>query len=1102
MSFKFANLLYVILLVAFSCERSSEPPAQFELLLKNHTNLDFSNIVEQTTDFNIFNYMYFFNGGGVSAGDFNRDGLIDLYFTRNTQPNKLFLNQGDFRFLDVTKESGLEGKSGWTTGVTVVDINNDGLLDIYLGQIGDYKVISGENQLYICTGISDGIPNFQEKAAAYGLNLKGFSTQASFFDYDLDGDLDLFQLNHSLHQNGTFGQKESFKGTLHPTAGDKLLRNDNGKFVDVTAESGIFSTVIGYGLGLATGDINLDGWPDIYIGNDFHENDYLYINQQDGTFKDVLTEQLDHTSRFSMGVDLADINNDGHTEIFSLDMLPEDPVILKSSLGEDEYGIFNFKLTYGYFPQFARNNLQLNNADGSFSEIGLFAGVAATDWSWAPLFFDFDHDGYKDLFISNGIPRRMNDIDYANFRRGNDDHRWKTKMDHTENEDLAMVEGIPKIKILNKFYRNGGDLKFTDISDQISKDKSSYSNGSVYCDLDNDGDLDIVVNNIEDEPFVYRNLTIERGDSTANFIFLKVEGTPLNINAIGTKLIVFKGGSQLSTELYPVRGYKSCVETGLHLGVGKTSEIDSVLIIWPDQSYQKLQQVKFNQTDTLYWQQGLPRFDFELLKASKTGSFEFVDITTEINLDHIHRENQFVEFHREALIPHMVSTEGPALAVADVNNDGLDDFFVGSSKNRHSALYLQTPNGKFWQRTPNAILMDSTFEDVDATFVDVDQDGDVDLAIAAGGNEYWGESEYLTQRVFINDGLGRLDEKITLPNVYITASCVLPADYNNDGLVDLFFGSRAVPKNYGVTPRSYLLINKGNGQFEDATNQVLSNAGLVKDGAWVDMDKDGDLDLVLAIEWQPITIFTNDNGVFKKSPVDQSSGWWNFVLPHDFDGDGDIDLVAGNTGLNSKLQPSPAQPVKLYVNDFDENGQIEQILTYHTKGREIPFATHAELTKQLVYLKKDYLYAQDFARASLQDLFGTALDNAAVLKVNTLSSAFFENQGNGQSFKLHPLPDELQFSSLETGLLLDSAGSDPSVMLAGNFFECNIEMGRYDANKGNLLRFSKSGMKVSDLGTLNLQGQVRRIKPIKIQDETCFLLGKNNGRLQVLKWMP
>ncbi|MCB0562774.1 MAG: VCBS repeat-containing protein [Phaeodactylibacter sp.] len=1101
-------LCIVVLIFSISgCSTEEQSGYQFQLLTKADTGLDFQNVLKQSSDFNVFNYMYFFNGGGVAAGDFNQDGLVDLFFTSNMGPNQLFLNEGGLHFRDVTEPSGMEGMGGWTAGATTVDINDDGLLDIYVSQMGDFQNIKGRNQLYVCLGIEDGVPVFEDQAIEYGLGLVGFSTQAAFFDYDLDGDLDMFQLNHSLHDNGTFGQKKSFAGTFHPLSGDKLMRNDGGVFTDVTPGSGINSTVIGYGLGMVAGDINLDGWPDIYVGNDFHENDYLYINQKDGTFKEVLTEQMMHTSRFSMGVDVADLNNDGFDEVVSLDMAPYDPDILKSSLGEDAYSIFKFKLGYGYNHQFARNNLQLNNGDGTFSEIGMFAGIDATDWSWAPLFMDFDHDGYKDLFVSNGIPRRMNDIDYVNYRA---DHelKWKANTNNLEEEDLLLVDKMPQIKLPNKFFRNTGGLKFEDIESRIKGGLPTFSNGAIYADLDNDGDLDVVSNNIEDEPYIYKNLEVENHPvgKERSFLSLSFEGAPGNRHAIGASVIVFKGKEKLFSQHFPVRGYQSSVQLGLHIGIGAANQVDSILLIWPDQTYQRLTDIAYNRTVTVEWKAGLPKFDFRTLHPRAERNWDLADKTRETALDYRHEENPFVEFNREGLIPHMVSAEGPALAVGDVNGDGLDDLFLGSSKRRHSRLYLQSADGKFRDVTPAVILNDSIFEDVDAVFADLENDGDLDLVIATGGNEYWDQQEPLRQRAYINDGKGnfRGDENL-FPGAFMTASCVLPADVNGDGLVDFFFGGRAVPWNYGKIPDSYLFINKGQGIFEEATEQYaagLKQVGLVKNGSWTDIDQDGDPDLVLAMEWDAIQIFVNTDGQLKKTALNDDKGWWNFVLPYDFDQDGDVDILAGNLGMNSKFDPSPEEPVNLYVNDFDDNGQIEQILTYHLGGREIPFANYAEITKQLVSLKKKYLYSKDFAKASLTEMFGEEkLVGATLLQANTFKSIYFENTGEGLNFKAHELPDELQFSTLNAGALYDFDGDGrQDVLLGGNFYESNIEMGRYDASYGNVLSFQKDGtFKVSPAGSMRIQGQIRRMEPVTIGGKACFIIVRNDDGALVVQ---
>ncbi|MEM8526483.1 MAG: VCBS repeat-containing protein [Bacteroidota bacterium] len=1091
----------ILLLLAgltLACEQDQKDasPAQFELLRQEQTGLDFQNVLTQNADFNVFNYMYFYNGGGLAAGDFNKDGLVDLYFTANMSENKLYLNQGDLRFEEATETAGLQGIEGWTTGASIVDINNDGMLDIYVTQMSGFQNIKGKNQLYVCQSIENGIPIFKDEAAEYGLDLEGFGTQAAFFDYDLDGDLDMYQLNHSLHRNGTFGKRKTFENDPHPLAGDRLWRNDGDKFTDVSARAGIYSSAIGYGLGITTGDVNNDGWPDIYIGNDFHENDYLYLNNQNGTFSEVLTEQIRHTSRFSMGVDMSDINNDGWNEIVSLDMHPYDPFILKSSLGEDGLDIFKFKLGYGYNPQFARNNLQLNNGNGTFSEIGIFAGIHATDWSWSPLFFDFDHDGYKDLFISNGIPRRMNDIDYVNFKT-NDDLRYKNQFDQLEDTDLTYIEKMPEIKLENKFFKNTQSIRFQDIKAQIDNNTVTYSSSAIYADLDNDGDLEIVVNNIDDEPFVYKNLQIEQQKADVHYLNLRLTGTAQNPNAIGAKAIVFKGDERYTVEYFPTRGYQSSALTDLHLGIGQKEQVDSIVLVWADRTYQNITPNQYDTTLSIVWKANLPQFDFQKLVSSKAQTTEYEDIAANIGLNHKHDENPFVEFHREALIPHTTSAEGPALAVGDVNGDGLEDVFVGGAKRKTAALFLQQSNGKFQQKTPNSILQDSIAEDVNAIFVDIEKDGDLDLIVASGGNEFRGKHEALKQRVYLNNGNGNFERKDLFPNTFMTASCVLPADVNGDGNIDLFFGGRAVPWQYGVVPESYLFINQGDGTFEEKTPDALKKAGLVKDGTWSDIDKDGDLDLIIAAEWQPILIFENENGQLNKTEINDASGWWNTVISGDFDGDGDMDLMAGNSGENTKLKPSKDQPIRLFVNDFDDNDQIEQILTYHIEDREIPFATYAELTKQLVQLKKQFLYAKDFAAASLGDLFGQEkLNTSIVYEANTFQSIFFENQGDGKDFVMHALPDEAQFSTLHAIAPLKNSNQ---FLLAGNSAQSNIEMGWYDASYGQVLEIEADGKMAIVPTQLNIEGEVRQIQSISIQGEVHYIVARNDKELMVLK---
>lgn len=1096
-------LVFIVLLLG--CNSPEPVPPKFELLRKASTGLEFDNTPKQSADLNVFNYMYFFNGGGVAAGDFNQDGQIDLFFTANMGPDKLFLNEGKLHFRDVTEQARINPDTPvicWKTGVSVVDLNNDGLLDLYINQVGDYKAIKGRNRLLICQKIENGVPIFAEQAAEWGLDLVGFCTQTAFFDYDLDGDLDLYQLKHSLHQNGTFGPRKQFEGTSHSLSGDQLFENQAGNFVDVTKESGILSTVIGYGLGVCVSDINLDGWPDLYIANDFHENDYLYLNcaLENGKrgFKESISSQMQHTSRFSMGVDIADFNNDGWNDLISLDMEPEDPKILKASLGEDGFAIYQMKLGYGYHNQYARNALQLNDGTGHFQEIAQFAGVSATDWSWSPVFADFDADGYKDLFVSNGIPRRMNDVDFMKFQESKGEQTGSTE------DKLSIVEKMPRIKLPNKFFQNDGNLHFKDCAGQIRGDLPSFSNGAIAADLDNDGDLDIVVNNIEDEPFVYKNLNLDQTKTPKTYLSFKLKGSPQNLNAIGTKIVVFgKGGDLKTAEFYPVRGYQSSAMTPIYLGLGDVNRIDSVVVIWPDQSFERLSNLPFNQTTELSWRPKLPKFNPSLLQKKAENPFQFKDITAKTGLDFNHVENPFVEFNREALMPNMVSTEGPALAVGDVNGDGLDDVFLGSSKFSKSALYWQSKSGAFSLHTPQAILVDSIFEDVDAVFIDAENDGDLDLFIASGGNEWRAKDEAMKQRYYLNDGKGNFERR-DFPGAFATASCIVPGDFNQDGQIDIFIGARAQPWNFGLTPRSYLFQNVGNGNFLDVSEKIgggLAQAGLVKNGTWTDLDGDGTLDLLLALDWDPITVYLNKNGSFQKRQINNLAGWWNFATPYDFDGDGDLDILAGNFGLNGRFHPTATEPVKMYVTDLDNNDQIDQILTYYLKNKEIPFATFEELTKTIPSLKKKYLYAKDLAQATIPEIFGKdKLAKSLVREINTLASIYFENLGN-LKFTAHPLPGALQFSSLHACAITDlNADARPEVLLGGNFYECNIEMGRYDANFGNVLQIGKNGDLTSyPLGDLRLMGQVRRIEPIKIGGHTAFLIARNNEPCLVIQ---
>ena len=1092
-SFGFSFLLAWMLL-SFACT-PKEPPL-FELLPASHTGVTFQNRLAETPQMNIFTYLYFYNGGGVAAGDLNGDSLPDLYFTANLESNKLYLNQGDFKFKDVTEAAAVGGQKGWTTGVTMADVNADGLLDIYVSQLGDYQNIRGKNQLYINQGNNEqGVPTFENQAADYGLDLVGFGTQAAFFDYDLDGDLDMYQLNHSTHSSGTFA-RATLRQEKHPLAGDRLMRNEDGIFVDVTDSSGIYRSALGYGLGITVGDVNWDGYPDVYIGNDFHENDYLYINNQDGTFTEQLQEKMRHTSRFSMGNDIGDLNNDALPDIFSLDMLPSDPVMLKNSAGEDSYDVYNYKLRFGYNHQFARNTLQLNRGNGHFSEIGLLTGTFATDWSWSALITDLDLDGYKDIYVANGIKRRSNDLDYIKYV-SNDAIQHRLEGD-LSSEDLALVDKMPVVKIPNVAFKNQGKLAFTDASQVWGLNQESFSNGAAYADLDNDGDLDLVTNNVDQEAFIYKNHAIDGERITNHFLKLSFRGQGANPQGLGARIIIPLDSQTIVQEVYTTRGYQSAVPAELVVGLGHLDQVDSLVVVWPDLRFEVLTNVPTNTHRVLNQKKASGRYDFS---SATTPQFE---TSHELTVPYTHQENPFVEFNRERLVPHMSSTEGPRLAVGDVNGDGREDFFMGGAKHQPGVIFIQKQNN-FEPLPQLALRADSLAEDVEAALVDVDQDDDLDLVVVSGGNEFWGQAEALLVRLYKNDGQGKFTRaRSALPDIFVNGSCVAASDFDQDGDADLFIGGRVVSRNYGQTPRSYLLQNDGQGNFTDVTEQQsegLAQVGMVKDARWADVDGDGWEDLVVVGEWMPVSVFMNQAGHLKPSTdpsLSDTHGWWNTLEVADIDGDGDADLLAGNLGLNSKLKPSPDEPVSLVVKDVDDNGTIEQLLFHYQQGQKRLFATKDELTAQVVSIKKRFVGYDDFARADAEDIFSPeALEEAKELYVNEARSGVFVNEGN--NFRFEPFPTEAQFAPINAIQLLNGNGDGPPDLLtAGNFYEVTIERGRYDADYGTLLHNKGNGRfaTVPNVESgIYLEGQVRDMETIDYQGKPIILVARNKDTL-------
>lgn len=1083
LSFEKAVYIPCFALLLFNTCVSDQSKSLFSLLSHKQTGINFSNDLPIKEELNIFNYMYYYNGGGLGAGDLNNDGLIDLVFSANLGAEKIYLNKGNLKFEEIsTTVDG--GPNSWTNGVALADINGDGFLDIYLSQVCAYRNLNCTNKLFVSKGIDNkGIPQYEEKAGEYNLNFKGLSTQAGFFDFDKDGDLDMYLLNHSLHHNGTFGKRANFINKTDSISGDKLFRNDGNAFTDVTELAGIYSTVIGYGLGLAFGDVNNDGYPDIYVANDFHENDYLYINQKDGTFIEDLQNQIKHTSRFSMGVDVADINNDGLQDIFSLDMLPEDPEILKQSEGEDALDIFNFKLGYGYNHQYARNALQLNQGNNTFKEIGAYSGIHATDWSWSPLIFDMDMDGNKDIFISNGIPKRMNDIDYINFISGND-LQYKIQFDQVKKDDLKAINKIPEIKLENKFYLNQPNLVFKDAKAQISNHKISYSNSAIYADLDNDGDYDIVTNNIDDKAFVYRNNSVE--NSTAR---VKLSGQKNNRFGIGSTIIAYYKNDRKTINYNSTKGFQSSTVNDVLIPI---ANLIKVQVIWPD-----------SKTEIANYKEGLNYIQFKYEDATKNYIYKnkkhtdyLMDITTQKQLKHVHKENPFVEFNREPLIPFSTSTEGPALAVADINGDGLEDFFVGSSKRKHAACYLQTNDG--FQKTPLiGEPQDSIYEEVDAIFLDIDNDGDKDLVIATGGNEYQLTSEFSKVLTYINQGGFLKKSKTHFADIALVGSCIRSADINGDGYQDIFLGGRAVPRTYGNIPNSFFLINNGKGGFEDKTSDCLESSnllGFVKDAQFFDWNKDDKPDLLVASEWAEIKLLINTGTSFKIKNITDKKGLWNSILVADFNNDGLQDVFAGNLGLNSRLKASKEKPVKMYFNDFDDNNFKEQVLTYYINGKEIPFSNLMELQKQIPSLKKKFIYAKDFADASLVELFGEEKINSSnVFEANYFENALWLGQANG-SFLLSPLPKEVQYTSYYTAISKDVNNDGlADILLGGNYYNCNVQMGRYDADNGSILINNGTSFTLENISYTPLKSPVKQIKEIQLANGLEGVLYAQNG---------
>jgi len=1072
---------FLAILVLLSCNQ------QGDLLFKNpthtETGVDFTNTIVSNDDLNILDYLYFYNGGGVAIGDINGDELPDIFFSANQGKNKLYINKGDLKFEDVSSTAGIEGNSSWNTGAVMGDINGDGLLDIYVCAVVGLNGFDGYNELYINNG--DG--TFTENAAKYGLDFDSYSSSVAFLDYDLDGDLDMYLLNHAIHTQESYGHADTRRRRSYET-GDKLLRNDGQKFVDVSEEAGIYSGVNSYGLGVAISDFNQDGFPDIYVGNDFHEDDYYYLNNGDGTFKECLKEYFGHTSRFSMGNDVGDINHDGWPDIISLDMLPDDEKVLKSSEGSDNVQTQKMRTErFGYHYQFARNMLYVNNQGSSYAETALLSGVAATDWSWSALFSDYDHDGEQDIFISNGIPKRPNDLDYINYVSN---EQIQKKITNTKLVDQQALNLMPSGAVRNVIFKGKEDLLFENKSGQWITNDTIISGATAMGDLDLDGDLDLVTNNSN----TFASLYINQTNDKSSYLKLKFNYSQTNRNGIGTKVFSYQHGTLTYKELYTVRGFQASSEPIIHFGYGQAEKVDSLKIIWPDKTYQILKNVPTNQFLTISPENTQP-FDYSTLKPKDNPIFE--KIKGNLGIDFTHKEDSYFDFNRQKLIPYQISDRGPATAIGDLDSDGKSDIFLGGSKFIPSAVFVQKDSIYVRKEIPS-ISKDSIKEDVAAYIADFNMDGENDLIIGTGGADFYNQMKPLLNSLYLQEE--DAFKSVDLPESFSNVAVIAPFDMDDDGDMDLFVGNQAISNDFGNIPESYILKNT-KGQFEIDLENPIDKVGMVTDAIWSDFDNDGVKDLIVIGEWMSPIFFKNSNGTLSKTAVgtENLNGLWQTIAPFDIDEDGDTDYILGNWGTNSKFQASKKAPMKLYYGDIDENGQTETIIATQKNGKYYPLEDFDQLSGQVISLKKKYPDYKSFAGKSIEEIFErNILKNTSILEVSELSSGFLRNE-NGK-FSFVPFENSLQVSPI-TALLTYDFDSDgqQEVLAGGNYFGVKPFQGRFDSFSGALIKNENSVILGHRIGLDLTQKSVRDFSIIGMNDKKYLLVTINNDEVQVYK---